>query len=382
MHIKIQYDQAEAIQKWFADRAEHITELTQRLRGQAEVLRDGGWLGEAADSFYDELDHLCVPALTKLNAALDATSGGFRRAIDIFREAEQNGANRFKGGGVDGGAGGNGGGGAGTDLKGPNYMGFLGKIFTGLKMAFPTQITAIVDKLKTYLPKFLQGGGGGGGMLGKIAKKIPFVPIGLGIYEHFSLPAEQRTWQGLVGQIASGAAQTAINLTPVGWIDVGTQVLGGAIQIGGEFFGASPEFVDKVRDITDAVSFDNILDKAFTTVAENPTLLLGDRMSRGIDGVQAWMDLPEDQRTAKNLAVQTISSLLQPNAAIATSGAEYVAEYVAKFNNQDPQAAIAQARNDAQNLLQTQDRMVDSAVENGINTVTNFFSGAMQRFGL
>jgi WXG100 family type VII secretion target len=384
MHVKIQYEQAEDIEKQFATLSEHVSDLSQRLTSQMGVLQDGGWVGRGADNFYTEMEAQCLPALRKLTDALNASSEGFRRAIDMFREAEQNGANRFKGG-IDG-AGGTNGGGAGTnpELKGANYVGFLGKVFAGIKKAFPDQITKLVDKVKSFFPKIFKAStaGGGGGLLGKIAKKIPFIPIGLGIYEHFSQPAEQRTWQGLVGQVASGIGQTVINLTPVGWVDIGVQVIGGGVQIGAELFGASPEFVNKVRHITDAVSFDNILDKTFTTMAENPSLILGDKFASAVDGVQSWMALPEDQRTAKNFAVQTISSLLQPNAAMSVSGAEYLAEYQAKYNNQDPQAAINQARTETQAALNTQDKAVDQVVENGINTITDFFSGAMQRFGL
>ncbi len=397
--VQIKYDELEDIARRAESSAQHVEGLTRRLVAQLEALRGEGWAGRGSEAFYREMDGLMLPAMHKLARALEALGGGLRRAGDVFREAEQNAANLFKGGGISGGSGRLGGGigtgsgsvGGGSSPRGANYTGFLGKVFAGIKKAFPDQIdgltSKIVDRAKSLLPKLFSGGGGGSGMLGKVAKKIPFIPIGMGIYEHFSQPAEQRTWQGLVGQIGSGVAQTLVNLTPVGWVDIGTQVIGGAVQIGGEVYGGitgrdTSGFVDTVRDITDAVSFDNLFDKAFTTVAENPSLVVGQTFSSMVDGVQQWNTLPEGERTARNFAVQTISALLQPNQAMTVASAEYVAEYQAKLNNQDPQAAIANARRDTQAMLDLSDRATDQVVSDGIQQVSNFFSGAFQRLGL
>lgn len=378
--VAIQYDKAEDIEKQLAEWAEKVEDLIQKLRRQQSTLQAGGWRGRGSDAFYEEMDNLCFPALVKLTDALEETSKGVRKSIDIFKEAEQRGSKLFKGG-VE------------PVLRGPNYFGFISKLFSAFNKGFPNLVKKITNKLvelgKSILPKLFSGGGGGGtgilGKLGKIAQKIPLVSIvfgiGGGLYEHFTSPPEQRTWKNFFTQVGSGALQGVVNSTPIGWIDLGTQLLGGGAQIIAERLGASPETVDNIRDLTDMVSFDNLFDKSVSAVIESPSSLFGIG-GRAYEGVNQWMNLPEDQRTTKNLAVQTISSFLQPNQAVYINTMEYIAEYQAKFNNQDPQAAIDQARREATNFHNMMDTKIDQVVSNAVDTVSDMFSGAMQRFGL
>lgn len=375
--VAVQYDELERIAKQVAQFAEKVNELAQKLRRQQHTLEGGGWIGRGSQSFYNEMNDVCYPAFDNLADALEKTAQGFSQSIDILKDAEQRGAVLFKGA-VE------------PALRGANYLGFIGKLFSAVNKAFPQIVKTITGKLlevgKSILPKLFGGGGGGGsGLFSKIAKKIPIVSIvfgiGSGLYEHFTSPPEQRTWQNFIAQVGSGTAQGLINSTPIGWIDLGTQLIGGGAQIIAERLGASPETVDNIRDLTDMVSFDNLFDKGFSAIVESPSAAFGFG-GQAYQGVTQWMNLPEDQRTAKNLAVQTISSLIQPNQAVFVNVAEYVAEYQAKFNNQNPQPAIDQARRDATNFHNMMDTKIDQGVSTGIDTVSNFFSGAMQRFGL
>jgi len=125
--IKIQYSEVEQSARTFMCLQEGIAALRQELNRSSDSLR-GGWQGEAADAFFDELDGQVNPALARLANALETASqvslqisavlrSGEEQAAALFKNGSGPGAGMGAGGAETGGSGGSGLG-AGTGVTG------------------------------------------------------------------------------------------------------------------------------------------------------------------------------------------------------------------------------------------------------------------------
>lgn len=94
--IRIQYEDVDTIARQFINES-NDTEGTVRVLKQAvEALRGGGWLGEGANAFYDEMDSFVFPNLDKLVNALNTTEQKIREAVAKMHEMEDQQSNKFK----------------------------------------------------------------------------------------------------------------------------------------------------------------------------------------------------------------------------------------------------------------------------------------------
>ena len=93
--IRVEYEQLTTISNKFSDQGERINQLIGRLSHQSRELCSGGWHGVGADSFYDEMETLILPALEKLFISFDESHTVINRISQIFAEAEEEGASLF-----------------------------------------------------------------------------------------------------------------------------------------------------------------------------------------------------------------------------------------------------------------------------------------------
>jgi WXG100 family type VII secretion target len=132
--VQFQYEQLEKIAQSANTHADGAAAMRQRLAQHMQTLVDGGWFGEGAETFYNEMEQDIFPAVVRLERALEALGGVVLRASDMMREAEEQAANGFKtgsgglnGGGASGGGngatnGGSAGGGGSTGGSGPSGL--------------------------------------------------------------------------------------------------------------------------------------------------------------------------------------------------------------------------------------------------------------------
>ena len=99
--VQIRYDEMDGLIQHLNDLSSQVINRQSQLQNQAHLLVDGAWLGGAANRFYEELFTLVLPALSKLEHALEATSNGLKQASDALHNAENEGRSLF---GRDGGA--------------------------------------------------------------------------------------------------------------------------------------------------------------------------------------------------------------------------------------------------------------------------------------
>lgn len=117
--VQVEYDQLERLAQRFGQQAEAAAALTGQVRQRADVLEQGGWRGDAADSFSAELRGNLFPALGRLEAVLGEADAATRTIAATLRQAEDEAAALFRGWRIDqAGGGGGGGGGAGAGGSG------------------------------------------------------------------------------------------------------------------------------------------------------------------------------------------------------------------------------------------------------------------------
>lgn len=143
--VQFQYEQLEKIAQSANTHADGAAAMRQRLAQHMQTLVDGGWFGEGAEVFYNEMEQQIFPAVTRLERALEALGGVVLRASDMMREAEEQAANGFKTG-----SGGLNGGGAAGGGNGATNGGSAGG---GGSAGSPGLMTQIGDKIK-FISKF------------------------------------------------------------------------------------------------------------------------------------------------------------------------------------------------------------------------------------
>lgn len=94
--LQAKYDELDQISGRLSESASRVNEMAGKLRGQLEVLQGGGWIGRGSDSFYNEMGDTVLPAVQKLEDALETASKTLRQAADRLKSAEQEASSRFR----------------------------------------------------------------------------------------------------------------------------------------------------------------------------------------------------------------------------------------------------------------------------------------------
>ncbi|MCL4255552.1 MAG: WXG100 family type VII secretion target, partial [Anaerolineae bacterium] len=110
--IEVDYAQLEKLGGLLVQRAETIENQMNRLRQSMDGLRNA-WKGEASEDFFVEFEDRAMPSMRRLYDVLNRTGQVLKQVSQTYRQAEEQGGNLFKGGGIGGGIGGGAGGGIG-----------------------------------------------------------------------------------------------------------------------------------------------------------------------------------------------------------------------------------------------------------------------------
>ncbi|MBZ0307123.1 MAG: WXG100 family type VII secretion target [Anaerolineae bacterium] len=87
--IRADYQHLDRIAAQFADEEKHIKGLLQVLHFQTNRLRRGGWVADAADEFYRDMDNRVFPSLDKLLYALGKSEATIREIARLMHLAEE-----------------------------------------------------------------------------------------------------------------------------------------------------------------------------------------------------------------------------------------------------------------------------------------------------
>ena len=86
--IDVNYEQMSQIGGKFSQQQAELKTMLENIRAQVEDLRAGGWLGDTANAFYQEMDNLLLPALERLHKSMDMANVTVDRISSDFKKAE------------------------------------------------------------------------------------------------------------------------------------------------------------------------------------------------------------------------------------------------------------------------------------------------------
>jgi WXG100 family type VII secretion target len=86
--VQANYDSLNQLQQRFAQLANDVQEMEGRIRRQEGTLRQGGWVGRGSQAFFTEMEDLVIPAIGRLQNALEEGGQVLGRVASLFAEAE------------------------------------------------------------------------------------------------------------------------------------------------------------------------------------------------------------------------------------------------------------------------------------------------------
>lgn len=97
--IQADYDELAVIARRFDQEGQDVEMLTRRIQLLVEDLERGGWIGQGARAFYDEMYMDVLPGLRALFDALYQASDATTQITSILQRAEEDAAQRLGGAG-------------------------------------------------------------------------------------------------------------------------------------------------------------------------------------------------------------------------------------------------------------------------------------------
>jgi len=95
--FQAKYDELDQLSGMFSSEAGQVGETMGKLKSAIENMRDK-WIGEGAQKFFQEMESEVLPALGKLQAALNEGSTKTKQMAGLIREHEEQASNLFKAG--------------------------------------------------------------------------------------------------------------------------------------------------------------------------------------------------------------------------------------------------------------------------------------------
>lgn len=103
LSLQSDYDYLQRVAKQLSDHADEVRAAMLRMQQHVHSLEDGGWLGQAADRFYDDMHAATFPFLKQLDGDLDQTGRDTARLITLFQQSDERSRTYFAPGGGSGG---------------------------------------------------------------------------------------------------------------------------------------------------------------------------------------------------------------------------------------------------------------------------------------
>src|SRR3990172_10736604 len=86
--IQYQYDQLEALVREFQDLSSDLQQTANRVTQKKDALQTGGWKGQGAEKFYQEMDQVVLPALKRAHMAMDSSAERIRKKMEQMKAME------------------------------------------------------------------------------------------------------------------------------------------------------------------------------------------------------------------------------------------------------------------------------------------------------
>ncbi len=94
--IRANYEQLENVAARFASQSQAIQTMLQKVKGSMSKLKDGGWIGQGSDAFFNEMNSVVLPASQRLQNALQEGSQVTKTIVQTVKQAEEEAASPFR----------------------------------------------------------------------------------------------------------------------------------------------------------------------------------------------------------------------------------------------------------------------------------------------
>jgi WXG100 family type VII secretion target len=86
--VRAEHDELRNIQQAFSNQASATTNTIKSLQSRMETLRGGDWIGQGATAFYQEMDSQVMPAMVRLEKALEEAKNFAQQVSALMKTAE------------------------------------------------------------------------------------------------------------------------------------------------------------------------------------------------------------------------------------------------------------------------------------------------------
>jgi WXG100 family type VII secretion target len=86
--IRAQYNDIKQAGQAFSNESNAIQSMSNQLKARTEDLHGKGWQGLGSDAYFKEMEGTILPALKRLEAALNSMSSTMKQVHDLFHNAE------------------------------------------------------------------------------------------------------------------------------------------------------------------------------------------------------------------------------------------------------------------------------------------------------
>jgi WXG100 family type VII secretion target len=93
--VRADYEQLEQISSRFANQAQEIQQMLQKVRNSMQKL-EPDWIGRGSDAFFNEMEGEVLPATDRLQQALDEAGRITREVVQILQQAEEEASSPFR----------------------------------------------------------------------------------------------------------------------------------------------------------------------------------------------------------------------------------------------------------------------------------------------
>lgn len=86
---QVDYEQMQAIIKQLKAEEQEMAQLLKATHSKVESLHGNQWVGQGADKFFNEMEQVVLPAMSRLVHALDVAGNVAQQIVNTFRQAEE-----------------------------------------------------------------------------------------------------------------------------------------------------------------------------------------------------------------------------------------------------------------------------------------------------
>jgi WXG100 family type VII secretion target len=86
---QVNYDEMNSIVKSLKAEEDEIMNLLKNTKSRVESLHGNQWVGEAADRFFNEMEQMVLPAMSRLARALGVGADVAQEIMNTIRQADE-----------------------------------------------------------------------------------------------------------------------------------------------------------------------------------------------------------------------------------------------------------------------------------------------------